>query len=85
MAMIGGQGLKVGFKVLDVYIGLTFLAGILGAAGVGLYGVLGTITQQMSVFGTIGVWVVGGILYLLVSVWILYEVLGMLKIKGGGF
>ena len=78
---LGGKGLALGYKILDVYIGLAFVGAILGATGVGLYNLIGYVVNNMTTFASIGVWTVGGILYIVFSVWVFTEVMGLF---GGG-
>lgn len=74
---LGGKGMKLGYKILDVYIGLAFVGAILGGTGVGLYALITNIVQNMSTFGVVGIWAVGGILYIVFAVWVFTEVLGL--------
>lgn len=79
----GGSGLSSGKKMLNLYLNLAFFAMVLTGTAGGIYSLITTITQQMSAFGTVVVWTVGGIIYTLISFFVLYEVLNMLGINMG--
>lgn len=81
---IGGKGLELGYKVIDVLVGLSIVGGVVGGSAVGLYALITNIVNNMSLFGAIGVWVVGGVIYLLFSVWIFTEVIGLFGGSSGG-
>jgi hypothetical protein len=80
---LGGKGMKLGYKILDVYIGLAFVGAILGGTGVGLYVLLSNIVNNMSTFGAAGIWAVGGIIYLVFAIWVFTEVLHLFSGGGG--